>query len=135
MKKIFHEYCNPKEKHQIAKFLTIYIAEAHARDEWWIPHAPNAYDGGKACIVQHKTIESRIYAAKSFVEDFNIEFEVVCDSMKDQVYELYNASPERLYVIEKGLIVYQGGLGPFNYNLNEVITWLENYTCETKNNR
>ena len=30
----------------VARFLTVYIEEAHASDEWYLPHAPNAQPGG-----------------------------------------------------------------------------------------
>jgi hypothetical protein len=124
MKDIYHNYCDPNRDDCVAKFLTIYIAEAHAKDEWYLPTAPNAHEGGHACIIQHKNIESRKYVASTFIEDFDIPFEVVCDSMKDQVCERYDAWPERVYIIEKGMVVYAGGLGPFDYKLAEVKDWL-----------
>eukprot|EP01035_Chromulina_nebulosa_P017209 gene17209-22730_t len=107
-------YCNPNEpkgspNEYVAYFLTIYIAEAHARDEWWMPTTENAQD-----------------AAKSFQKDFNYPCEVISDSMKNEVYENYDSWPERLYIIEKGIIVYQGGMGPFDYKLAEVKDWLIN---------
>ena len=41
---IFNKYCNKNNKSSlnIARFLTIYIDEAHAHDEWWLPDSPNA---------------------------------------------------------------------------------------------
>ena len=130
MKDIHNEYSDILTPHRRAKFLTIYIAEAHARDEWWLPNIPKHEEGGRACILQHKNISSRIYAARSFVEDFDLKFEVVCDSMTNTVYESYNGWPERVYIIEKGLIVYQGGAGPFHYNLMEVKDWLRKRFCD-----
>lgn len=127
MKVIHDEFCEENDPRKMrAKFLTIYIAEAHARDEWWLPKMPKHEEGGRACIVQHKNIESRIYAAESFVEDFSLKFEVVCDSMDNDVYKLYNCWPERVFIIEKGVVVYEGGVGPFYYNLSEVKDWLSN---------
>lgn len=32
----------------------------------------------------------------------------------------YGATPERLYIIKDGIILYQGGMGPFGYDLAEV---------------
>jgi type I thyroxine 5'-deiodinase len=126
MSEIHRQYCvETIDCKPYAKFLTIYIAEAHARDEWWIPHAPNAHEGGAACILQHRSIDSRINAAKSFADDFQVDFEVVCDSMKNEVCELYDSYPERLYIIERGVVVYQGGHGPFDFKLEEVDAWLK----------
>mmetsp|Transcript_9443 Transcript_9443/g.8448 ORF Transcript_9443/g.8448 Transcript_9443/m.8448 type:complete len:144 (-) Transcript_9443:38-469(-) len=128
---IYQSYCNPNEpkgspNECVAYFLTIYIAEAHARDEWWMPTTDNAQEGESACIYQHKNIQERIIAAKSFQKDFNYPCEIICDSMKNEVYENYDSWPERLYIIEKGIIVYQGGMGPFDYKLAEVKDWLIN---------
>jgi len=124
MMDIYQNYCDPSKKNAVARFVTIYIAEAHPRDEWWLPDAINAKEGQSGCILQHKNIDNRIQAAKTFVKDFNVTFEVVCDSMKNHVYDVYNSWPERLYIIEKGVIVYEGGIGPFHYKLAEVKDWL-----------
>lgn len=126
MKDIYENYCDPSKDNCVAKFLTIYIAEAHAKDEWYLPTAPNAHEGGRACILQHKTIESRRNVAKGFADDHTVAFEVVCDSMKNEVSERYDAWPERLYIVEKGMVVYEGGPGPFEYKLAEIKDWLAN---------
>lgn len=108
----------------MAQFLTIYIEEAHAVDEWWLPHAPEANIGGKACIKQHHTIAGRIAAAQKFVDDLQFPIETVCDAMNNEASLFFGGWPERLYIVEKGVIVYQGGLGPFDYKLAEVKDWL-----------
>lgn len=119
---IFHTFCDgPNAK---AKFLTVYIAEAHAKDEWWLSTAPKASEGESACINRHKVIADRIAAAKRFVKEFNFPIELVCDSMLGSAQDFFQAWPERLYIIREGVIVYQGGLGPFDYRLAEVKDWL-----------
>jgi len=37
----------------------------------------------------------------------------------------YGATPERLYIIKDGRILYQGGVGPFGYDLNVVSRCLD----------
>ena len=37
----------------------------------------------------------------------------------------FAALPERLYIISEGKIAYQGGPGPFEYNVDEIALWLE----------
>lgn len=69
-------------------------------------------------------MEERLSAAKKFVNDLNFPIEVVCDSFDNQVYTYYDCSPERLYIIQDGTVVYQGGKGPFDYKLAEVKDWL-----------
>jgi Iodothyronine deiodinase len=116
---IYRNYCDKSAGNQVAGFITIYISEAHANDEWYLPTATGTVD-----IAQHKTIQDRITAGTKFVNDFEFPIEMVLDSMADEASELYDAWPERLYIIEKGVIVYQGGLGPFDYRLAEVKDWL-----------
>lgn len=119
MSLIFRQYCSgPKP---LARFYTIYIEEAHAIDEWFLPEAPS-----KACIKVHKTIEDRIQAAKNFIKYTNCQFELVCDTMKAEANRRYDAWPERLYIILNGIVVYKGGYGPFDYKLGEVQEWLIN---------
>ena len=40
---------------------------------------------------------------------------------------LYGGWPDRLYIIENDTISYAGGLGPMEYNVNEVEDWLKDY--------
>lgn len=122
MIEIFQTYCNPKNLSfpPTARFLTVYIEEAHASDEWKLINAPK----GKANIAQHKSLNDRTKAAQDFCNDFHFPIEMVCDSMKDEVSRFYDAYPERVYIIEKGIVVYKGGLGPFDYKLTEVRDWL-----------
>ena len=47
--------------------------------------------------------------------------------MQNEANDAYGAWPERLYIIQQGKIVYEGGTGPYNYNLGEVEKWLEKY--------
>ncbi len=120
MNDIFYHYCSGDKFPKVARFLTIYIEEAHAQDEWWLPDSV----GGKACISSHRCIEDRIQAGQRFVADFKFPSELICDSFDNQMNERFNAWPERLFIVEKGVIVYEGGLGPFDYKLAEVKDWL-----------
>ena len=51
---------------------------------------------------------------------------ILVDAMDDRANLAFAALPERLYVILDGKVVLQGGLGPFNYNIEEVEHFLEN---------
>lgn len=110
----------------MAKLLTIYIEEAHARDEWWLPLSPEAHT--KRSVLAHKTISDRIAAAKRFINDLKFDMDIVCDSMMfDNAVRRYGAWPERLYIILDGVVVYKGGEGPFGYKLYEVKQWLADH--------
>ena len=44
--------------------------------------------------------------------------------MDDRANKAFAALPERIYVVLDGLIAYQGGLGPFDYKIEEVEEFL-----------
>jgi hypothetical protein len=75
----------------VADFVVIYIAEAHAQDEWPL--------GRRVCLNQHKTIEDRIAAAKYYTETFGCEFPVLVDTMENQFDREYAVWPERFFII------------------------------------
>lgn len=65
-------------------------------------------------------MEERCAAAKLLQPHCPAEVPVVVDTMCNAANAAYGAIPERLYVIKDGVILYQGGVGPFAYNLTEV---------------
>lgn len=117
---IYNSYCTGDGA--VARMLSIYIEEAHAKDEWWLPDSPEA-DSRRAINV-HTCIDERRAAATRFLEDNAFPIKLVCDSMAGDVVNRYRAWPERLYIIQDGIVVYAGGPGPFGYNLPEVKQWL-----------
>ena len=44
--------------------------------------------------------------------------------MDNKANKDYGGHPERLYIILDNIIQYQGGMGPFYYNLDEAEEWL-----------
>jgi hypothetical protein len=123
MLSIYDTFC--KGKDAPARMLTCYIEEAHAKDEWHFPNSAVTLDFN-AEIAVHRSIDERIAAAKLFKERTKTHcLEVVCDSMEGHLVQRYDAWPERLYVIVDGVVVYRGGVGPFDYRLDEVRQWLQ----------
>jgi len=109
-----------------ADFVVIYIEEAHASDGW---RFSNNYD-----INIHRTIKDRLEAANR-LKDHNIlppYVPILVDSMEDGTNKSYAALFERIYVLQSNKVAYQGGLGPFNYNLEELDSWLANYEKNIK---
>lgn len=49
---------------------------------------------------------------------------MVVDTMWNTANVAYGATPERLYIIKDGKILYQGGVGPFLYDLSELSGYL-----------
>ncbi len=124
---LFSKYCVGGDK-AVARLLHIYIEEAHAVDEWILPESVVMKSGEVADIKAHVTLADRTAAARLLVKNRSVLGEMMCDSMEDNVSDRYGAWPERLYILIDGVIVYQGGIGPFDYKLAEVQTWLETNT-------
>ncbi len=103
------------------RFLTVYIKEAHAEDEWQM--AENEKEN--VCYPQPKTLAQRVAIANDFAKRFRYEIPLVVDPMDNRGNAAYAGWPERFYVIdERGAIVYKGKPGPFGYRPEEVESWL-----------
>lgn len=100
----------------MADFLVVYIAEAHATDGWAFA---NNVD-----ISVHKNLEERLAAARVLVGEDPL-CPVVVDEMSNITASKYGALPERLYVLQGGKVIYQGGIGPWGYKPEEVRKVLE----------
>jgi peroxiredoxin len=105
-----------------ARFLTIYIKEAHSTDEW--PMDENDSEG--VCYVRPVTLEQRLAVARDFAARHSYALPLVVDRMEDAADEIYAGWPERLYVIgADGRIAYKGETGPFGFEPDEVDAWLD----------
>ena len=104
-----------------ARFLLVYVREAHAADEWVMPD--NKESG--LHFAQPTSHSARIDAAECCVEDLSLDMPTVVDGLDDAVSRAYGAWPDRLYVIgPDGRVAYQGGVGPFGFKPNEVRAFL-----------
>ena len=111
-----------------AKFLTIYIKEAHPEDEWQM--TVNEDQG--VCYMQPTTLADRLVIANDFIERFDYGMPLVVDPMDNPAEEAYAAWPERLYVIgTDGRIAYKGRTGPFGFDPDELEQQLEEILQET----
>lgn len=96
-----------------AAFAFVYVAEAHAIDEWQLQS--NLDDG--ALLRQHRTLEDRFAAAREGVERLRLTLPVLVDPMGDPVSEAFAAWPERIYVVHPdGRIADVGGPGPWEFD-------------------
>src|SRR5690348_18209933 len=77
------------------------------------------------CYAQPKTLAQRVAIANDFIQRFHYPIPFGIDEMNNAANDAYAAWPERFYIIdESGRIAYRGGMGPFNYNPDEVRAWL-----------
>ena len=65
-------------------FAMVYVAEAHACDEWPIQSSRHNGDRGAVCIQQHKTTADRCAAAAVFIRDFGVSMPVLVDPVPEQ---------------------------------------------------
>lgn len=104
-----------------ARFVTLYIKEAHPLDEWQMPS--NVDEG--VCYPQPQTLEDRVKIANDFVKRFHYEIPLFVDPIENPANKAYAGWPERFYIVdEQGTIVYKGKPGPFGYHPEEVEEWL-----------
>jgi len=78
-------------------------------------------------IGSHSNMWDRINAAQTMKKDAGKNLEgctILVDPMDDRANISYAALPERLYVILDDRVIYQGGLGPFSYDLCQLETFL-----------
>ena len=97
--------------HEVADFLAVYISEAHATNEWPL--------GRRVCISQHETLEDRIAAAQAYHKDMQAKVPLVVDPMNNSFNNTYHAWPERLYIINNGVLDYVADL-----YMDQRIPWL-----------
>lgn len=104
-----------------ARFLTIYIKEAHPTDEWRM----EANDEADVCYLQPRSTEDRLAIASDFVRRFTYDIPLLVDSIENRANDAYAAWPERLYIVDEGgQVVYKGSMGPFDFHPEEVEAWL-----------
>ena len=99
--------------HERASFYIVYIAEAHAVDEWQL--GSNEFAGIR--LKQHGHFDERLAAAQLCAQELRLEMPTLVDSMDNAVSKLFAAWPERIYIIDKGgEVYYRGGYGPYDFN-------------------
>ena len=105
-----------------ADFLVVYIEEAHAKGEFDFAEFDFEYKD----MVQHANIQDRIDAAEFMIEQMEgkLKCPVVVDDSDNNAMYAYGARPERFYVIQDGVVIYQGNRGPFFYDVDAVESFL-----------
>ena len=112
--------------------VTIYIAEAHAADEWTLRSSTNAELDGKWDVMLARDMSSKIKLAQDWVDWLQPSTPYVVDTMEDSARLAYGAWPERLVIVEDGVVKYYGGQGPWGYKPEEVEEWLAQRFPEQK---
>eukprot|EP01084_Bolivina_argentea_P157969 275234_1 len=117
-----------KFKHSV-NFITVYIAEAHAQDEWPIRTKP------ELCIKQHRTLKERVKAANYWVNELKHNCgPVYIDLMENMFMNIYSAWPKKIFIIHHGLIQWvlepdKPGLFRFEDIEEAIESMIKNKTC------
>ena len=83
-----------KQYNVLINFVTIYICEAHASDEWPIRNKK------ELCIKQAKTNKERLNIARNFQKNFNFEIPLYVDDINNNFMNEYSVWPVRAYIID-----------------------------------
>ena len=99
----------------------IYIKEAHPADEWQMDS--NIED--EVVFEQPRNNAERMIRAQAFVSEMDIDGLTLVDDISNIANACYAAWPERLYVVgTDGRILYKGGMGPFEFDTDELEDFL-----------
>jgi len=119
---VLEQFCLVSAKFSnCADFSCVYIEEAHPSER------PNFT--GNLQIGEHQDLHQRLEASRvlSKVRTKEAKFNILVDLMDNKASKAYAALPERFYVILDGVIIYEGGQGPFDCKIEEVEQLLEEY--------
>ncbi|UJR21524.1 hypothetical protein I4U23_024609 [Adineta vaga] len=102
--------------------LAIYIAEAHARDQW---------PAGKiiSCVNQPTTLEQRLQHAREFIKKYNFQVPMLVDTMENTFHHTYGSWPFRFYIIYQGKLILkvEPNKTTFTYDINEIDRWTNDF--------
>jgi len=103
-----------------ARFLTVYITEAHPEDGWrlagqYTNDPEHQGDDQEFCFLHARTLDDRLHMAKWLADNKALRMPVVADTLTNELMFAYNAWPIRLYVIHEGRVAFTGDQGPFGY--------------------
>lgn len=115
----------------IVDFITIYISEAHATNQWNFSTNPFK-------VRAHRSLDERIMATFLLRKEFEKYgwkeslMKIAADPMNNQARKMYTALPERFGVIIDGKIEFLSGIGSEHYLVSKLENWLENYQQSIK---
>lgn len=99
------------------QWLLVYIAEAHAEDEWPIG-AP------VVAVNQHKNTAERAKACKDCADALGIQLPTVLDGTDNEFDDTYASWPLRFYLIDNGIIEHIAMPTEGAYDMTEIDQWL-----------
>ena len=103
-------------------FALIYIAEAHAKDEWPISESSRDFD-------QHKTLQDRLDAARALLNDYELAPELAAGCYADPIdnpfESAYASWPFRFWVVSDEAVLLKPMPRDSAYDVGELEAWCE----------
>ena len=101
----------------MADFAIVYLEEAHPTDGWM-------YESVTHLIAQHTTIRARCDAATQLLGELSArgapaDLPLVVDTLSNSASFAFGALPERLVIVQRGVVQFIGGKGPEEYSVQE----------------
>lgn len=120
----FFNSCIVEKYKDAFQYVVLYINEAHPTNGWYI--GDDLYK-----IPNHTSISDRQHAAKYLDDDLHPCVHVYLDNLQNEGQKLFGCKYERLYVVHNGQVIYQGGNGPFGYDLTDLENFLDTFVMKT----
>lgn len=113
-------------------FLTVYITEAHAQDEWPITSSRYSYDKRPVLVQQPQTTEERCKVALDFVNNYSYKIPLVVDLIHNTFEATYAPWPIRLYILRRDTcgvvrVCFIAMPQRCSYDITQVKQWLEQF--------
>ena len=101
-------------------FYYVYIEEAHPKDGWSL--ASRKPEFVEWDVPSPATTPERVSTALRWHESLgeSRSVKLLVDGIENSVAVTFAARPERLYILESDKVVYRGGEGPRQYDLEEM---------------
>ncbi len=78
---------------------------------------------------QPQSLDARQEVAGACVVGLKLSIPTLIDDMNNTADRAFNGWPERLYVLARdGKVVYQGGKGPYGFDVESLARFLEDHT-------
>lgn len=120
----FFNSCIVEKYKDAFTYVVLYINEAHPVNGWYI--GDDLYK-----IPIHTSINARKQAASYLDDEIHPTVHVFLDNFQNQGQKMFGVKYERLYVVQRWKntlqVLYQGGNGPFGYNLDDLDAFLDSY--------
>jgi len=84
---------------RVAYFLSVYVVEAHAIDEWPV--------GDPLKITQPLTTAERVGVARAFISEYSFQLPMLVDTIDNTYSDTFAAWPIRFFVIQNGKIIFK----------------------------